>query len=337
MISVSEALEKILSNTDILETEDVFYLDAMNRVCAKRVIANEPLPPFRASVKDGFAVKLTAEQRKFIDINNQNSEDENLRFIFDVIGSSNAGDEMLNIDLKEGQCVKINTGAPVPLKADLVVQIEDTISLEKNEKGVDQKIEIVSASGCGGGKKTSVSLKLDQDIRPIGFDIKIGEEVVAERMIIKPPQIGICATVGALEINVFKTPRVGLISTGNELVRPEDRSVNVGKIRDSNKALLHAALKSNGIQNVYDAGIASDDPNSVLKIFKNALEYSDVIISTGGVSMGDKDLVKDVLEKDLNCKIHFARMNMKPGKPTTFATCFYEGKKKLFFCLPGNH
>lgn len=285
MISVTEATNIILDQSDQIETEEIHYLDALNRVCASDIIAEEPLPPFAASVKDGFAIKLTQDQKSFL----SKTKTSKTSFIFDVIGYSNAGDDLINIDLKEGECVKINTGAPVPLKADAVIQIEDTISLEKNSNGQDTKIEIVGTSGCGGGSETSrIDLKLGQDIRPIGFDIKIGEVVVRERMQIKAAQIGICATVGALELKVYKLPVVGLVSTGNELSKPDEVKLNSGKIRDSNKSLLYAALKSTGIEKIFDAGIATDDVNSVLKVFKNALENSDVVISTGGVSMGDK-------------------------------------------------
>lgn len=113
-------------------------------------------------------------------------------------------------------------------------------------------------------------------------------------MIIKPAQLGICATVGAVRVRVHKKPRVGLISTGNELCnadaeqQQQDGKLNAGKIRDSNKPLLHAALKSFGLSDVFDAGIASDECDSVLSVFRNALKTCDVVISTGGVSMGDK-------------------------------------------------
>lgn len=329
MISVEEAVKIILENSIVNDIEEVNYLDALNRITAVKVVANDPLPPFAASVKDGFAIKLSQEQK--MQLNNQN---KTVKFLFDVIGSSDAGDELINIDLNENQCVKINTGAPVPLKADAVIQIEDTISLEKNELGQDTKIEIVGTSSCGGAESNEIIIKLGQDIRPIGFDIKVGEEVVRERTIVKAPQIGICATVGAIYLKVFKLPRVGLVSTGNELRKP-DANLTSGQIRDSNKSLLYAALKTFGIESIFDAGIANDDAESVLSVFKDALERTDVVISTGGVSMGDKDLVKDVLEKNLNCKIHFARMNMKPGKPTTFATCEMNGRRKILFCLPG--
>lgn len=129
---------------------------------------------------------------------------------------------------------------------------------------------------------------MGQDIRPIGFDIKPGECVVRQRSIIRAPQIGICATVGALKLKVFKMPTLGLISTGNELARPDEANLNQGQIRDSNKSLLYTALKSFGIDHVVDAGIASDDADKTYEVFKNALEKSDIVISTGGVSMGDK-------------------------------------------------
>jgi gephyrin len=338
MISVEKAVSLVMEQcSNLEEVEEVYYLDALNRICAADVTAKEPLPPFAASVKDGFAVKFSQKQKEQIKSGNR----KDLRpLIFKVIGSTNAGDSV-DVNLNENECIKINTGAPVPLQADAVIQIEDTISLEKNELGQDLKIEIVGGGGgCGGGatahsNNDEIDIKIGQDIRPIGFDIKIDETVVAKGMKIRAAQIGICATVGATRLKVFKLPTVSLVSTGNELKSPDINKLEYGQIRDSNKSLLYAELKLNGIESIYDAGVAKDEVNSVLDTFKIALNKSDVIISTGGVSMGDKDLVKDVLKKDLNCKIHFARMNMKPGKPTTFATCTYNGRPKFFFCLPG--
>ena len=109
-----------------------------------------------------------------------------------------------------------------------------------------------------------------------------------EKTLIGPAQIGVCATVGALNLKVFKLPKVSLVSTGNELRKPEEANLKAGQIRDANKSLLYAALKVFGLNDIYDAGICKDDPDSVLEIFRKALEKSDVIISTGGVSMGDK-------------------------------------------------
>jgi gephyrin len=288
---VDEAVSLILENTEKMETESVHYLDALNRISASDVIAREPLPPFAASVKDGYAIRLTREQREVVGGKENN---ENTKFVFEVIGAANAGDDLINFNLNEGQCVKINTGAPVPLMADAVIQIEDTIAVEKDSNGLEKKIQIVATTGCGGGegheKTHFLELKLGQDIRPIGFDIAIGETVVRKGQLIKPAQVGVCATVGALKLSVYKLPRVGLVSTGNELAKPDEINLKGGKIRDSNKSLLHAALKDFGVQGIFDAGVASDDANGVLNVFKNALENCEVVISTGGVSMGDKVL-----------------------------------------------
>lgn len=289
------------------------FEESLNRVCAENIHAKDPLPPFRASVKDGFALKLKGNYIK----------GETLTL--NVVGNSNAGDS-LNISLKENDCVKINTGAYVPLSADAVIQIEDTISISKNEIGEDIQIQVPNST-----------IEIGQDIRPVGFDIESNELVLRKGSLINAAQIGIMATVGTLNINVYKQPKVAVISTGNELLSPETDVLLPGKIRDSNKSLLVSACKQIGLENLIDGGIANDNSDSVLKTFKKALDNDvDVIISTGGVSMGDKDLVKDVLVKDLNCTLHFARMNMKPGKPTCFATCVYNNRKRLFFCLPGN-
>ena len=292
MISVDEALSLILTNTNALQVEELFYMDALGRVSASVVKARDPLPPFAASIKDGFAVRFNQAQRSYL----QNPVKGQNPFEFDVVGASNAGDALINMELEEGQCVKINTGAPVPLKADAVVQIEDTISLSKSEKGHDMKIIVIcGGGGCGSSSNSNaelVNIKIGQEIRPIGFDIESGEVVVKEGSIIKAAQVGICATVGALKLRVFSLPSVSLVSTGNELASPDQEVLKQGQIRDSNKSLLFAALKQFGIEKIHDAGVATDDPHSTLKVFKNAMETSDVIVSTGGVSMGDKVFIK---------------------------------------------
>lgn len=128
---MDEAQSLIIANSHLADTEEIYYLDALGRICAEDVLANDPLPPFAASIKDGFAIRLNKDQKAFVD----KKTDQNIEFIFEVVGAANAGDALINIDLQEGQAVKINTGAPVPLKADAVIQIEDTISLEKNKDG----------------------------------------------------------------------------------------------------------------------------------------------------------------------------------------------------------
>lgn len=143
--------------------EEVHYMDSLNRVCADDILARDPLPPFAASVKDGFAVKLTREQNGYI----KNMHTNDVKWVFRVVGASNAGDNLINMDLNEGECVKINTGAPVPLKADAVIQIEDTIAVEKDPStGLDTVIEVVATTGCGGdGNNSRIDVKIGQDIR----------------------------------------------------------------------------------------------------------------------------------------------------------------------------
>ena len=146
MISMDEAHSLIIGNSKLSEIEEVYYLDALDRICAEDVLAKDPLPPFAASVKDGFAIRLNKNQRLFVD----KKTEEAVEFIFEVIGAANAGDALINIDLHEGQAVKINTGAPVPLKADAVIQIEDTISLEKNKNGlfIKRRVKFFANTKC---------------------------------------------------------------------------------------------------------------------------------------------------------------------------------------------
>lgn len=170
MISVEEAIERILKNTEPLGSEEVAFMDSLNRISASDIIARDPLPPFAASVKDGFAIKLTREQREYIEKKSTNSS--SIKWIFKVIGASNAGDSLVNLDLNEGECVKINTGAPVPLKADAVVQIEDTRALEKHpQSGLDSVIEVIATSGCGGSEShdNHVDIKIGQEIRSLFY------------------------------------------------------------------------------------------------------------------------------------------------------------------------
>lgn len=164
MISVEQAVAIILANSDTQATEEIPFMDSLNRVCAADIVARDPLPPFAASVKDGFAVRLTQEQKNYI---RDKQNNKNVKWIFKVVGASNAGDSVINMELNEGECLKINTGAPVPLKADVVVQIEDTRALEKDwSTEIDTVIEIVGTSGCGGGDNHGhIDIKLGQDIR----------------------------------------------------------------------------------------------------------------------------------------------------------------------------
>ncbi|KAG8232680.1 hypothetical protein J437_LFUL009927 [Ladona fulva] len=227
--------------------------------------------------------------------------------------------------LMPGECMRINTGAPLPPGADAVVQVEDTSLLREADGGrLEVEIEILWAPSKG------------QDVRQIGSDIALGERVLLKGTVLGASELGLLATVGATCVLVYRLPVVAILSTGNELQEPWAGPLHPGCIRDSNKTSLMALIGNKNGFHIVDAGIAQDSPEVLLPYLRSALSSADVVVSTGGVSMGDRDYLKDVLQADVGAKIHFGRVMMKPGKPTTFATCEYEGKKKLVFGLPGN-
>lgn len=305
MISVDEAVAIVMEHAQILSEETINFTDCLGCFLAEDVFAKEPLPPFPASIKDGYAVIA--------------ADGGGTRF---VAGGSSAGDEPGG-KVVPGHCVRINTGAPVPEGADAVVQVEDTLLVRSAEEGTKElEIKIMKAPTVG------------QDIRKIGSDIGMGEKVLSQGQKLGPSELGILATVGVTKVKSFKPPVIGVMSTGNELLEPGETLIP-GKIRDSNRTTLLAQLRDYGFS-CLDLGIAKDTPDALLNLLRKALDKADVIVTSGGVSMGEKDLLRHVLEKDLRAKIHFGRVFMKPGKPTTFATMEYNGKRKLFFGLPGN-
>ncbi|KAK7079432.1 hypothetical protein SK128_007137 [Halocaridina rubra] len=306
MISVAEATNAVISAAWQCSTKRIKMDSALGYVLAEDIQAADPLPPFPASIKDGYAVVANdgAGLRK-------------------VSGSSTAGCKPELYSVVSGECTRINTGAPVPPGADAVVQVEDTNLLVEDDDGrVELEIEILKAPFVG------------QDIRPTGCDIAAGQTILTTGTLLGASEIGLLATVGVTEVLVVSKPTVAILSTGNELQDPNE-PLRVGYIRDSNKTTLIALLKQHDFP-VIDAGIAKDDPTSLLKSLKSALAQADVLVTTGGVSMGDRDLLRPVLVSDFQAEIHFAQVFMKPGKPTTFATCIYSGQKKLILGLPGN-
>uniref|UniRef100_A0A8C7SW10 Gephyrin n=1 Tax=Oncorhynchus mykiss TaxID=8022 RepID=A0A8C7SW10_ONCMY len=220
-----------------------------------------------------------------------------------------------------GQVMRVTTGAPIPCGADAVVQVEDTELLRESEDGTEE-LEV----------RILVQARPGQDIRPIGHDIKRGECVLSKGTHMGPSEIGLLATVGVTEVEVQKFPVVAVMSTGNELLNPED-DLHPGKIRDSNRSTLLATIQEHGYPTI-NLGIVGDNPDDLLNALNEGISRADVIITSGGVSMGEKDYLKQVLDIDLHAQIHFGRVFMKPGLPTTFATVDIDGARKLIFALP---
>uniref|UniRef100_A0A673IY52 Gephyrin-like n=1 Tax=Sinocyclocheilus rhinocerous TaxID=307959 RepID=A0A673IY52_9TELE len=239
-----------------------------------------------------------------------------------IIGESQAG-EQPTLTVMPGQVMRVTTGAPIPCGADAVVQVEDTELLRESEDGTEE-LEV----------RILVQARPGQDIRPIGHDIKRGECVLAKGTHMGASEIGLLATVGVTEVEVQKFPVVAVMSTGNELLNPED-DLHPGKIRDSNRSTLLATIQEHGYPTI-NLGIVGDNPDDLLNALHEGISRADVIITSGGVSMGEKDYLKQVLDIDLHAQIHFGRVFMKPGLPTTFATLDIDGTRKLIFALPGN-
>ncbi|XP_014904997.1 gephyrin b isoform X2 [Poecilia latipinna] len=310
LTSMDKAFITVLEMTAVLGTEIINYRDGMGRVLAQDVYAKDNLPPFPASVKDGYAVRA--------------ADGPGDRFI---IGESQAGEQPTHT-VMPGQVMRVTTGAPIPCGADAVVQVEDTELLRESEDGTEE-LEV----------RILVQARPGQDIRPIGHDIKRGECVLAKGTHMGPSEIGLLATVGVTEVEVQKFPVVAIMSTGNELLNPED-DLHPGKIRDSNRSTLLATIQEHGYPTI-NLGIVGDNfmpcsPDDLLNALNEGISRADVIITSGGVSMGEKDYLKQVLDIDLHAQIHFGRVFMKPGLPTTFATLDIDGARKLIFALPGN-
>ncbi|KAL1916881.1 uncharacterized protein VTP21DRAFT_5078 [Calcarisporiella thermophila] len=288
-------------------------------VAAKDVTASEPVPGYRASIVDGYAVIASDGPG-----------------VYPVVGVSLATSESSesagSTSLKPGQIARITTGGAVPAGATAVVMVEDTLLKKSSPDGKQEiSVEILRQPREG------------ENIREVGLDCKVGEVVLHTGEIISSVggEVGVLASVGVREISVFGRPVVGIMSSGDEIVdHSSTLKLKYGQVRDSNRLSLMTLVKSAGFE-VVDLGIASDDALDLENRLKNAVSRVDVLITTGGVSMGEMDLLKPMLEQKLGATLHFGRVNLKPGKPTTFATLPSSetdpnSNSKLVFALPGN-
>lgn len=292
MLQPDEARDIVLAHTKPLGTERVPLLEAGGRVLGERLIATQSLPPFRAATMDGFAVVAgdTSRERR-------------------IIAGGLAG-SVPDQPVEPGVAARIMTGAPVPEGADAVVPIENT------EISGDV-VTIVKPPAAPG-----------ENIRPIGSDMLEGDVLIEAGTRLGPAEIGLLASLGHAEVTVGKRPRAAVFSTGDEIVDPSE-TPGQGQIRDSNRFTLTYAAQLAGAEVILTRRIP-DSSDELRAAFQEALDKADVIITSGGVSMGDRDLVKALLGEFAS--VHFRRVFMKPGKPLNFATA----GDKLVFGLPGN-
>lgn len=291
MLPFEEAIARVLAEVTPLGSETRPYDGALGMVLAQDVIATDPLPPFPASTMDGFAV-IAAEG------------DGTRRLVGDQFAGYDA-----ELTVGTGETARITTGAPLPHGADAVIMVEWS-------RAEGERVAF------------SRSVKAGDYVRPIGSDIAIGQVILSKGMRIGAAEIGLLATTGLVSVEVYRRPIVGVMSTGDELVEPHE-TPGAGQIRDSNRAALMAAVREAGAIPL-DLGIAPDEADALYEFVIAGIARCDALITSGGVSMGERDLVKPLLAA--HGTLHFGRVNFKPGKPTTFGTL----QGKPFFALPGN-
>jgi molybdopterin molybdotransferase len=299
VLSVEEALARILATVRVLEPERLDLLEAAGRVLAEAVAADRDIPPLTNSAMDGYAVRGADVAQA------QQGSPARLR----VVGEVAAG-HVSPAHVEPGTTVRIMTGAPLPAGADTVVRFEDT-------RRDGDWVEVLKAPSVGA------------NVRPAGEDVRAGQVVLRPGQVLRPQEIGMLAAVGRVDVTVVRRPRVAILATGDEVVSP-DQAPGPGQIRDANSYTVAAQVRAFGGVPLL-LGVAHDREELVRRGIREALaRKADLIITSGGVSVGDFDLVKQVLAAE--GEMHFWSLNMKPGRPLAFGVV--DGVPLLG--LPGN-
>ncbi|MCK4338351.1 MAG: molybdopterin molybdotransferase MoeA [Candidatus Aminicenantes bacterium] len=291
MILVEEA-ERILKQIPVrTHTEEAAVSDALGRILAKDVVSPIYMPPFDKSAMDGYA---------FI------SDDDSKRFkIIEIVPAGVIPKKKVT----KGNCAKIMTGGMMPEGADRVIIKEVTEEKEGYMRIIGNDYNI--------------------NLCRMGEDVKPGDVVLKKGTLIRPPEVGILASMGLSRFKAFRRPVVGIVVTGSELVDP-GYPLKEGQIYDSNSYSLSAQVQQMGLK-IHNAGIVADNINRIQRVFEELWQQCDVVIFSGGVSEGDYDFVPGIL-KNSGFELHFDKVAVKPGKPTVFAT----RKHDIVFGAPGN-
>jgi len=295
-ILIEDALKKIKKLSKKINTHEYINLiDSHNRVLYENIKSKLKVPNYDNSAMDGYALNIN---------------DLNKTKIFSVAGSSLAGSPFKK-NIKKNECVKIMTGAVLPKNCNIVIMKEEVTLIKKNLVKIN-----------------SDKVKKFQNIRFSGEDIKPNKLLLKKFHIINSSSMGLLASQGINKIKVFKKPKVSFFTSGDEVVAI-NKKLAYGKVHDSNRFTLTGMLAKNNID-VLDLGHAKDSIKDIKKKFSTAVKESDIVISTGGVSVGDADYIKDVV-KSLG-DINFWKVAVKPGRPLAFGKI----KDTIFFGLPGN-
>jgi molybdopterin molybdotransferase len=316
MLTVEEALQKILNEVNVLETETAPIMEAQGQVLAEDIKSDINVPPLDNSAMDGYAVR---------------SQDtigagEKTPKVLKVIDTVMAG-AISKKEVVQGTAIRIMTGAPIPKGADSVIQFEDTDEEKRKKTSPEKPVTQVGLFS---------ETRPGQNIRKAGEDIKKGTTVLKKGTVLRPAEIGLLASLGHSQAKVIRRPVVAVLSTGNELVeigqpRPE------GKIYDSNAYSIASLVKRYGcIPKIL--GISRDEEKELMSKLKQAQD-ADMLLTTGGVSMGDYDMVKDIIARD--GEMVFWKVRVKPGKPLAFGKIKgvnKNGQAKIIphLGLPGN-
>ena len=292
-LTFNHAFDTVLKTAPLCTSERIPLIEAAGRVLAADIRSDVNMPPMDLSTMDGYACRSQDRDRTLT--------------VIETIAAGTVPAKTVTA----GTCSRIMTGAPVPRGADTVVMFEDTV--------FDNKKETV----------TIVNNQENRNIRFHAEDVCKGDIVLQKGALIEAPHIAILSSVGKSLVRVTKKPRVGIIATGDELVEPNVRP-RMGQIRNSNSYQLFAQVKQCGAEPIY-FGIVKDDPTSLDKALKKALPKCEVLLLSGGVSMGDFDFVPQILKQN-GITLQFEKIAIKPGKPTVYGTA---GKKRLFG-MPGN-
>ncbi len=296
MISLEEAYGRVVANLPARRKERIPFQTALHRILAEGLAAGLDIPPFNRAAMDGYALRAADTSQAPVDLR--------------VVGEHRAGSEIFR-EILPGQALAITTGSPVPRGADAVQMIEHT---QLSEDGLSVTVLCSTSPGA--------------NVIPQGAEASAGSAVLEAGRVIGPAEIAVLAVFGCTEVSVWRRPRVALLVTGDELVEVE-QIPRPGQIRNSNAYSLAGQLRCLGIEPEY-MGVVRDDPDELQERVAQCFDR-DVIILTGGASVGKYDFVKTILER-LGVGILFDRVAMKPGKPTIFAR---QGDT-LVFGLPGN-
>ena len=298
LLSLDEARAFVLASCPTLPVTMVSLTHALGYVLAEPVVSTEQVPPFPNTAMDGYAVRA--------------ADTVGAPTVLRVVGTLAAG-AAPDTEVGAGQAVRIMTGAPMPPGADAIVMVERTST---TDDGAAVSIEVAASVG--------------DHVRSAGEDIAVGQEVFAAGTVLRPGHLGVLASIGLVTAAAYRRPRVGVISTGDELV-DNGAPLRPGQIRDSNRHTLVGLLSESGFDPV-DFGTVADDETAMTEAFRSAASACDAVLTSGGVSMGDFDYVKVVLDRLGGGTFRWMQIAIRPAKPFAFGTI--DGTP--VFGLPGN-